>query len=135
MWSVLLTDNIDWNKVSDYWLEEAENDLKVTGDLFEKEDYSYSLFFGHLALEKLLKALYVKKFRKHAPLIHNLERLAQSAELELSGEHRESLIKISTFNIEARYPDIKKSFRRLCTKEFTEKEIAEIKGIYQWFRT
>lgn len=127
-----MTDNIDWTAVADYWLEEAENDLKVTGDLFEKEDYSYSLFFGHLALEKLLKSYYVKKHKKHAPMIHNLERLAQSAELELSPEQRESLMKISTFNIEARYPDIKKSFRRLCTKKFTEKEIAEIRGIYQW---
>lgn len=97
-----------------------------------KRKINHTHFFGHLALEKLLKAYFVKEFKKHAPLIHNLERLAQSAELELSQEQRDSLIKISTFNIEARYPDIKKSFRRLCTKEFTEKEIAEIRGIYQW---
>jgi len=127
-----LTDNIDWMAVTAYWLEEAKNDLKVTGDLFEKEDYSYSLFFGHLALEKLLKAYYVRQLKKHAPMIHNLERLAQSAGLELSQEQRESLIKISTFNIEARYPDIKQSFRRLCTRDFTEKEITEIRGFYQW---
>lgn len=104
----------------------------MTGDLFEKENYSYSLFFGHLALEKLLKAYYVRTYEKHAPLIHNLERLAQTAGIDLSQDQKESLIKISSFNIEARYPDIKKSFRAGCTKEFTEKEIEEIRGIYKW---
>jgi len=125
-------ENIDWHAVMIYWLEEAENDLKVTSDLFDKEDYSYSLFFGHLALEKLLKSHYVKKFQKHAPLIHNLERLAVSIGLDLSDKHKESLIKISSFNIEARYPDIKRSFRTSCTKEFTQKELGEIKEVYQW---
>ena len=48
-----MNEKIDWLSVLDYWLEEAENDLKVAGDLFDKENYSYSLFFGHLAIEKL----------------------------------------------------------------------------------
>ena len=127
-----MIESIDWNAVLIYWLEEADNELKVTSDLFDKEDYSYSLFFGHLAIEKLLKGYYVKKFQKHAPPIHNLERLAVSAELKMSDEQKESLIKISSFNIEARYPDIKRSFRSRCTKEFTQKELSEIKEVYQW---
>ena len=130
-----MTENIDWSTVVTYWLEEAGNDLKVAGDLFDKEDYSYSLFFGHLALEKLLKAYYVKKLERHAPLIHNLERLAESSGLELSEERKDSLIKISSFNIEARYPDIKKSFRAGCTKEFTQRELDEIKEVYQWLKS
>ncbi|HRZ27098.1 MAG TPA: HEPN domain-containing protein [Spirochaetota bacterium] len=130
-----MTESINWDEVEEYWLEEADNDLKVAANLFEREDYSYSLFFGHLALEKLLKAYYVKQIRQHAPLIHNLERLAVSAGLELSDDQKESLIKISTFNIEARYPDIRKSFRKLCTKEFTTKELDEIKKVYQWVKS
>jgi len=130
-----LAENINWSEVEEYWLEEADNDLKVAGNLFEREDYSYSLFFGHLALEKLFKAFYVKHARQHAPLIHNLERLAVSGGLDLTNEQKESLIKISTFNIEARYPDIKKSFRKQCTKEFTAKELDEIKKVYQWVKS
>ena len=127
-----MIENIDWHAVVIYWRDEAENDLKVTNDLFDKEDFSYSLFFGHLAIEKLLKSYYVKKFQKHAPLIHNLERLAVATELNMSDEQKERLIKISSFNIEARYPDIKRSFRAKCTKEFTQKELDEIKEVYQW---
>lgn len=46
-------------RVKKYWVDEAGEALKVAGHLFEKQDFSYALFFGHLALEKLLKALYV----------------------------------------------------------------------------
>ena len=50
-------DNMD--EVSRYWVDEAEEALAVLEHLFEKGDYSYALFFGHLAIEKMLKGLYV----------------------------------------------------------------------------
>ena len=50
--------NLDIENISFYWRNEAKEALEVAGHLYEKEDYSYALFFGHLALEKLLKALY-----------------------------------------------------------------------------
>jgi len=130
-----LESNIDWSAVISYWLEEADNDLKVADDLFEKENYSYSLFFGHLALEKILKGIFVKKNKLHAPLVHNLERLAESAGIVMSEKQKESLIKISSFNIEARYPDIKRTFRSRCTREFTEIQIIEIKEVFQWLKS
>jgi len=71
-------------KTIDYWLEEAEEALKVADHLFEKKDYSYSLFFGHLAVEKIIKAIYVKKRNEHAPQIHNLVRLAEQAGIAFS---------------------------------------------------
>ncbi len=46
------------NKVQ-YWITAAEKDWVVAGHLQEKKDYAYALFFGHLTLEKLLKAYYV----------------------------------------------------------------------------
>ena len=39
-----------------YWLQSAASDMSVAEHLFEKEDYHYCLFFGHLVLEKTLKA-------------------------------------------------------------------------------
>ena len=52
--------------------------------------------------------------------------------LNLSSEKLEFLKKVNEFNIEARYPDKKFSFYKLCTKEFTEKYFTEIKEIYKW---
>ncbi len=125
---------LDIENIKLYWISEAEEALNVAGHLFEAKDYSYALFFGHLALEKMLKALYVNNRKEHAPPIHNLQRLAKLAGLSLDEDKIEKLILISSFNIEARYPDIKRSFREKCTKEFTINQMRIIKEIYKWLK-
>ncbi len=70
-------------KTIDYWIEESAEALQVMEHLFEKKDYSCALFFGHLAVEKMLKALYVSKAGEHVPQIHNLVRLAEKTGLLL----------------------------------------------------
>jgi HEPN domain-containing protein len=49
--------DLDIETIKRYWVAEAEEGLNVAGHLFEKGDYSYALFFGHLAIEKLLIGL------------------------------------------------------------------------------
>lgn len=44
-----------------YWLESAEHDLETSDTLFQADKYDWSLFIGHLVLEKLLKAVFLKK--------------------------------------------------------------------------
>ncbi len=53
------SETIEVERVKAYWLAEAEEALEVADHLMEKADYSYALFFGHLAVEKVLKALHV----------------------------------------------------------------------------
>ena len=43
-----------------YWKETAEKDYQTMKHLFQTGDYNWALFIGHLVIEKLLKALYVK---------------------------------------------------------------------------
>jgi len=125
---------LDSGRIVAYWKDEAEEDLKVADHLFEKGDYSYSLFFGHLAIEKLLKAVFVLKKGEHAPFIHNLVRLSSEAGIDLSEKNRNDLIRITAFNLEARYPDENRSFRERCNKKFAESELMQIKDIYQWLK-
>lgn len=126
---------MDIQKVRDFWVEEASEALRVAWHLFEKEDYSYALFFGHLAVEKLLKAVYVAKKGEQSPYIHNLERLAEISDIKLTGEMKENLIRITRFNLAARYPDEKRTFRKKCTEEFTKKELANIEEVYKWVKS
>jgi len=98
----------------------------------EKGDYSYALFFGHLAVEKLLKGLYVEPQKEHAPPIHNLQRLAKLAGLTLDESKINTLILISSFNIEARYPDMKRSFRKKCTEEYSVERMGDIREVFKW---
>jgi HEPN domain-containing protein len=70
-----LNSNIDVDKVVKHWIDTSLEDYNTMHSLFISKSYSWALFIGHISLEKLLKAYYVKKHRTHAPFTHNLYRL------------------------------------------------------------
>lgn len=125
---------MDKNIVLKYWLESSESDFKAMEHLFEKEDYAWALFVGHLVIEKLLKAWHVQHIDITPPFIHDLVRLAEKAGLPITEDQKDILDTISTFNLSARYDDYKREFYRKCTRSFTEKWIAEIKGLRTWIK-
>ena len=86
-------------EVVQYWLDTATEDWKVAQHLLESRDYTYSLFFGHLYLEKALKELVVQRTKSHAPFIHNLLRLAEKSELLLTGEQKDMLDQVTTLTM------------------------------------
>ena len=104
-----------------FWLKSAAYDWLVTKQLFEKKSYAHSLFFAHLVLEKQLKALFVKKNGEIAQYKHNLVMLAEKCRLSLSEDQEKLLEEVSDFNLEARYPDYKFSFKKKCTVAFTRR--------------
>lgn len=116
----------------DYWLESAAHDLDVAETLFQNKKYDWCLFIGHLVIEKVLKAHYTKHTGEFPPRIHNLLKLAEETPLPLTDEQKILLSDINRFNIETRYPDYKKTFYKLCTKEFTEEYLAKIKEMHAW---
>ncbi len=116
----------------EYWLNSAEHDLDVGETLFQNRKYDWCLFIGHLVIEKVLKAFYVRDTDESPPWIHNLVRLAENTTLSLSDEQKQFLMEINRFNIEARYPDYKRDFYKLCTREFTEEYFTKIKEMYKW---
>lgn len=122
------------DELTAYWLAEAEESLTVAEHLFDKKDFSYSLFFGHLAIEKLLKAAYVKNVDENVPRSHNLPKIAKAAGLDVPDEMQDDLIRITAFNIEARYPDYKMEFRKKCTPEFTAAELKNIHEVFAWLK-
>ncbi|HLF89795.1 MAG TPA: HEPN domain-containing protein [Anaerolineales bacterium] len=128
-------DKFDAKRVRDYWLIEAEEALQVADHLVEKKDYSYALFFGHLAVEKMLKALHTVRIQAHPPKSHNLLHLVERCNLEYNDDQKRALAQITSFNMEARYPDERRSFRNLATPEFTKTQMQQIKEVFQWLRS
>lgn len=126
---------LDVAQVVAFWMTEAEEALEVADHLVAKADYSYALFFGHLAVEKALKAQYVLRRKHHAPPLHNLLRLARAAELEVDETTADKLTTVTAFNLEARYPDFKRTFRQICTPEYTAAQMTAIKELMQWLRS
>ena len=70
----------DIEKQVAYWRDSAVEDLQVAQDLIKRQRTRHGLFFLHLALEKLLKALVCRQTQDLAPRTHNLIRLAELAE-------------------------------------------------------
>ncbi len=102
--------------------------------LFDSKSYSWALFLGHISVEKLIKAVYVSKHKKHAPFLHNLYRLAELSNISLTEEQSDWLDKITSFNMNARYDDYKKEFQMLCTVDFAKEWIEKIKIIRSWIK-
>lgn len=117
-----------------YWINIAEQDIPVAQSLFDNGHYVYCLFIGHLILEKILKAHYVKDNKKTPPKTHNLVYLAKNSELELTDDQFEFLDKVNDFNNEARYIDYKNSFYKKCTLAYTSENFNLIKEEYKWLR-
>jgi HEPN domain-containing protein len=121
--------------IVEYWLSSAEQDLATAEILFHNSRYDWSLFIGHLVIEKVLKAFYIRDVNETPPRIHNLLRLAEPTALQLSDEQKQLLMDITRFNIEARYPDYKQSFQKVCTKEFAEDYFVKIKELHSWLKS
>ncbi len=89
----------------EFWKNAAEEEISTAAVLLKNKKLRQSLFFIHLSLEKVLKALFIKEKAEHPPITHNLKYLAEKIPLELPGEYEKFLIEATAFNIEARYPD------------------------------
>lgn len=119
-----------------YWQKSAQHDLESAESMFKSKRYHWCLFVGHLALEKMLKAIFVDKNDNNIPpKTHNLVRLAELSKIELNDKQKFLLDKINDFNIQTRYPDYNFEFYKQCTKEFTAKYFKEIKEYFKWFNS
>ena len=115
-----------------YWLESAEDNFRSMQNMFASGEYVGSLFVGHLCIEKLLKAYYVKSVDAKIPRIHDLYKLADRCGLEMTEEQKDALQYVGMFNIEARYEEYKREFHQKCTRAFAEKSIVTIKELRTW---
>lgn len=129
-----MENTFDKERIINYWIESAEKDFKTMLDLYKTKNNSWSLFMGHLVIEKLLKAQYVKSKGEYPPLIHDLRRLCEKSDIQLDMTTKIILDSISRFNINARYDDYKKSFYLLCTDSFTSEWIEKIKNCRLWIK-
>ena len=125
----------DIDKTISYWLESAKYDLGVAHAMLKTKKYPYALFMGHLALEKILKALVVKKTRTHAPFSHSLPYLLERSGIKMPEPMQVRLSEFMEFHIEARYPDASRVFYKKCTKGYTEARLKEIKEAFKWIKT
>jgi len=119
----------------EYWIKTAEHDLPTVDSLFNTGHYDWCLFIGHLVIEKILKAHFVNTNDAVPPKIYDLVILAKKSRLDLANEQWDLLERINSFNMEARYPEDKFNFYKICTKDYCTEHYTKIKDIYQWLKS
>lgn len=129
-----MKDEFDKERIVNHWLESSDKDFKAMIDLYQTHNNNWALFMGHLVIEKLIKALYVKTKGEFPPMIHDLRRICEKMDLVLDLNRVILFDSISRFNINARYDDYKQSFYQLCTDDFTNEWIEKIKECRIWIK-
>lgn len=77
---------INTKKIIEYWVITAEHNYNTAKFLLKGRHYPECLFFCHLMIEKILKALVVKRTKSHALHTHRLVQLARLANVDLTNE-------------------------------------------------
>ena len=118
-----------------HWLKSADEDMKDIEWLFQGERYMKALYFGHLYVEKICKALWVKNnIENIAPYTHNLTRLLDGIDTCLYDDDMDFLNDLNKYQTKGRYPEFIENLEMETTKKLTESYINRFKFIDQCFR-
>jgi len=111
-----------------YWLDESSENWNFAQKLLRSKDWVYALFYFHLTLEKLFKALWVKEnIDNTPPRSHDLQYLHNQTNLNLDAEDYSFLAIVSAWNLETRYPDYKRMIYKRTTGPFTLVQFEKVK--------
>ena len=104
--------------------------------MLKTKRYLYVGFMCNQAIEKILKAYYVKSKKIQPPYTHKLIRLAEECNLykkEMNEEQKDFLDIITPLNIEARYPMEKQKIFEAVNNEYLCKNlIAKTEELIKW---
>jgi HEPN domain-containing protein len=118
----------------DEWLKQAEYDLKAAERMLQSDLPAHATFTIHLALEKILKAYYIKIKDKIPPKTHSLLYFAGELPLNLPDDGQSLLEELEGMGIEARYPpDLDATLKRL-PHDTVEITIARSKKVFSWIK-
>ncbi len=119
----------DIEKQIGYWRQGSAEDWEVAVKLVKDGKSRHGLFFAHLALEKILKAIICRRTGDVPPKIHNLSRLSELAGLKLDARQTRVLAAMNQFNLEGRYPE---SYTRQLSPEKAAEYVARAQEILTW---
>ena len=117
----------------DYWISQVSDDWDAVDALFVRHKYLQSLFFAHLTIEKLCKAIWIKHNEINVPpKTHNLLYLLSQTPIKLTEEHSEFMLSLNRFQMEGRYPDYWSQMYKICNEDFTRKTIDQTNLLRIW---
>jgi len=115
-----------------FWTKQVTDDFDCAIVLYQANHYAQSLFWAHLALEKLSKALWIKTNESNTPpFVHNLLRLITLTNEPFTDEQLQFFNEMNMFQIKGRYPDYAENLDETVTKEICEEYLNNTKEMIQ----
>ena len=114
----------------DYWIDTSHNDWETVEAMFVAGRYLHCLFWAHLVLEKLAKALWVKTHQDNIPpKVHNIVWLLEESQVGIPPDDKIFLEVFNRFHLSTRYPDYLRKIEKICTKDLTIEQLDKVKEI------
>jgi HEPN domain-containing protein len=88
-----------------YWRDAANEEWEAAQVLQKNGMYRVALFHCHLAVEKALKAAYVREYNASPPPLHDLLDLAVRLSVDWTDDQKQQLEDLTRYVIDARYAD------------------------------
>jgi HEPN domain-containing protein len=120
---------VHWVKISDY-------DLETAVVMFDTKRYLYVGFMCHQVIEKIFKAVYVKRKEDTPPYTHRLIYLAQHGDFYnmLSEEQINFILQVEPLNIKTRYLDYKEELAKRLTQARCVEILEKTKNLQGWIK-
>jgi len=118
------------------WIKFAEEDLSTAEWCLQGDKLLWAMTMCQQAIEKIIKALYIKNTDKIPEKTHNLIKLAKDTDIisELSEETKNLFDDLLIYYFASRYPDKRCKLKADCTKEYTKNVFKQTKEVYSWIK-
>ena len=118
------------------WLALAEYDMTSAEVMFQTGRYVYVTFMCQQAIEKMMKALYVREYQQTPPYTHNLTRLLSllSFSNEATPNDRDFFERLNYYYLESRYSETIFELYKTLTENQASDIYMETKRVYQWLQ-
>lgn len=124
------------DKITNYWIDHSEYDLKTAEAMYKSRRYLYVTFMCQQAVEKILKSIITTISSEPPPKTHNLVRLAELAGIssKLKQDQIDLLASLTPFCVEARYADYQEKMSRLTKRKLAGEYLSKTKELYKCLR-
>ncbi|MEK6557280.1 MAG: HEPN domain-containing protein [Candidatus Margulisiibacteriota bacterium] len=116
-----------------HWRKQARYDLETAITMHESRRYLYTSFMCQQAIEKMLKAIYLKINKSEAPKTHNLPYLVALVDSDGLACFHLLFEQLTDYYINTRYPEYKDSLaKRVNTKTKSLVILRKSQECFQW---
>jgi HEPN domain-containing protein len=117
-------------KQIEYWRNTAESDIDTASILVRSGKNIEGMFFCHLCIEKIIKALVVRQIEDIPPKSHDLFYLINLAKIDISESQSEFIQILMKYQLEGRYPEY---YPKAPSSEKINEYLYQTKNLFECF--